>query len=188
MVSFESLPYFGQGADLCKWKHFGKREVSFSLCCRKGNRIMGCLKVIQQRSERLVMMVGCNLLNLSVQLTTVDFRATLYCHLVLEFEPSTMKTIKRVVLEVVVNPDFDVLLSFAFSSQPSLMQELKTMPQSCADQKLSTRWAACVCSVVRSEYCQENVLCWFCGKWLISISDSRGQCRAYVRELQNATS
>lgn len=50
-----------------------------------------------------------------------------------------MKTNKRVVLEVVVNPDFDVLLSFAFSSQPSLIQELKTMPQSCADQKLSTR-------------------------------------------------
>lgn len=56
-----------------------------------------------------------------------------------EFGPSTMKTKKRVILEVGVNQDFDVLLSFAFSSQPSLTQELKTMPQSCADRKLNIR-------------------------------------------------
>lgn len=70
---------------------------------------------------------------------TVGLRATLYYHLVLELGSLTIKTKKKVVLEVGVNQDFDMLLSFAFPSQPSLTQELKTMPQSCADRKLSTR-------------------------------------------------
>lgn len=70
---------------------------------------------------------------------TVGFRATLCCHLLPEFGSSSTKTKKRVFLEVDVNQDFDALLSFAFPSQPSLTQELKTTPQSCADRKLSTR-------------------------------------------------
>lgn len=70
---------------------------------------------------------------------TVGFRAALYCHLVLEVGSSTMKTKKTAVLGADVNQDFDVLLSFAFPSQPSLTQELKTTPQSCADRKLNTR-------------------------------------------------
>lgn len=58
----------------------------------------------------------------------------------LELGSSTTKEKKgKVFLEVGLNQDFDVLLSFAFPFQPSLTRELKTMPQSCADRKLSTR-------------------------------------------------
>lgn len=63
----------------------------------------------------------------------------LYCHLVLKFGSSAMKTNKGMDLEADLNQGFYVLLMCAFPSQPSLTRELKTMPQSCADQKLSTR-------------------------------------------------
>lgn len=63
----------------------------------------------------------------------------LYCRLVLKFGSSAMKTKKGMYLEVDVNQGFYVLLMCAFPSQPSLTQELKTVPQSCVDQKLSTR-------------------------------------------------
>lgn len=43
---------------------------------------------------------------------TFGFRATLYRHLMLDFASSTTETKKRAVLEVGVNQDFDVLLSF----------------------------------------------------------------------------
>lgn len=118
-----------------------------------------------------------------VQLKTVCFRVMLYCYLMLKFGSSAMKTKKRMGLEVDVNQDFYVLLICAFPSQPSLTQELKTMPQSCADRKLSTRWAACACFIPRLV---NFLLYWFHGRWLVAVSDRREQCREQDRGLQNA--
>lgn len=109
-----------------------------------------------------------------VQLAAVCFRAMLYCHLVLKFGSSAMKTKNGMGLEVDVNQDFYVLLSCAFPSQPSLTRELKTTPQSCADRELSTRWAACACCMLGLV---NFLLHWFHGKWIIAVSDRRGQCR-----------
>lgn len=177
MVSFGSLPHSGRGADLHKTKHFQKKGSVIHLMVQKGKQSHvlpkssvtdgSFLKEIKESAWWFGVVTY-------VQVTTVCFRVMLCCHLVFKFGSSAIKTKKGMGLEGDVNQDFYALLTRAFSSQPSLTRELKTLPQSCADQELSTRWAACAWCMSRLV---NFLLFWFCGKWLVAVSDRRGQCR-----------
>lgn len=128
MVSSEPLPHFGMGAGLHKSQHFQKKAVSSSWYHRNG--LSESCSANQQKGWRDDLRES-----VYVQLMTVAFKATLDCYLMLE-------TKDRAILEVDMSQhskDFVVLLSFVLPFQPSQTQELKTMPQSCAGRKLSTR-------------------------------------------------
>lgn len=132
MVSSEPLRHCGMGAGLHKPQHFQKKAVSSSWYHRNG--LSESCSAKQQKGWRNDLRES-----VYVQLMTVGFKATLYSHLMLVFGSSDTETKDRAVLEVDMSQDFVVLLSFVLPFQPSRTQELKTMPQSCAGRKLSTR-------------------------------------------------